>query len=223
MTATTRRPAIGVPLEELLDDELLDDEVLEDEELLEDELLDEELLEELLEEELLDELFDDPLPPQPIRESDKSAKMAKRACKRRWFLSLINIGHRIIFQILNFHNHIQNILKKNAEIHFREFATTVYVFLLLLGILFDVIHQPGHRRTRCAILLDQAGAGDPSSVNHITPDRDALHVRVVVEHWEVLLEILELILVVGVTDIVFRDIDGHLQLVPQIIDRLLHC
>lgn len=132
MTATTRRPAIGDPLEELLDDELLDDEVLEDDELVEDELLDDELLEELLEEELLDELFGDPLPPQPIRERDKSAQMAKRACKRRWFFSLINIEHRIIFQILNFHNHIQNILKKCGN-PFPRVATTVYVFCYCLG------------------------------------------------------------------------------------------
>lgn len=69
-TATTNRPAIGAPLDELLDDE----ELLEDDELLdEDELLDDDAFpeDELLEDELLDEELledDEPLadcPPQP--------------------------------------------------------------------------------------------------------------------------------------------------------------
>jgi hypothetical protein len=223
LTATTRRPASGVPLEELLDDELLEDDVVEEEELVEDEpveveLLDDELLEELLEEELLDELFGDPFPPQPSRDRDKSAHMAKRARVRRWFLSLINIKHRIIFIDDSFNPFEFKKVRKS----FSASCHNGVCVRLLFRVLLDVVHQPGHSRTLCSVFLNQAGTGDPSSVNHITPDGDALHVRVVVEHREVLLEIPELILVVGVTDIVFRDIDGHLQLVPQIVDRLLH-
>jgi hypothetical protein len=130
LTATTRRPAIGVPLEELLEDELLEDDVLEEDELLDVELLDDELLEELLEEELLDELFGDPFPPQPSRDRDKSADMAKRARVRRWFLSLINIKHRIIFIDDSF-NPFE--FKKSAEILFRELPQRCMRSVTVLG------------------------------------------------------------------------------------------
>lgn len=104
--------------------------MLEEDELLDVELLDDELLEELLEEELLDELFGDPFPPQPSRDRDKSADMAKRARVRRWFLSLINIKHRIIFIDDSF-NPFE--FKKSAEILFRELPQRCMRSVTVLG------------------------------------------------------------------------------------------
>jgi|GEM_PF-6030472 hypothetical protein len=107
LTATTRRPATGAPLEELLDDELLEEELLEDE--LVDELPDELL--ELLEEEPGAPLED--CAPHPKKQSDKSTQTAKCARKRGWILSWI-IEHRDY----GWHCKAQYI-QENAEILFR--------------------------------------------------------------------------------------------------------
>src|SRR5690606_33807350 len=83
----------------------------------------------------------------------------------------------------------------------------------------DVIHQPGHGRAGRAVFRNQTGALNPGSAIDIAPDGDASHVRMVPEHREVSLEVLQLHLIIVIADIVFRNVDGLAHLVPDIVDR----
>jgi len=105
-TATTNLPAIGVPLEELLDEEeLLDDDELVDDDELEEELLDDVLPDDvllddalLLELELLDEeelelLPVEDWPPQADKKTQNNAARESLRLRRRFILILVDMQH----------------------------------------------------------------------------------------------------------------------------------
>src|SRR5687768_15769392 len=75
----------------------------------------------------------------------------------------------------------------------------------------QVLHQPGHRRTRRAVGLDQSAAIHPRTADHVSPERDARHGRMIMEQRELRPHDVQLLLIVGPRDVVLGDVDREAQ------------